>query len=45
VDAAPRDGRTAVVSKAETGEGHEEGGCERDNGVYEDVLANPRWEE
>lgn len=28
-----RDGRTAVVSNAETGEGDVDGGCERDNGV------------
>lgn len=40
---APRDGRTDVVSKAETGEGHVEGGCERDNGVYDDGLVNVRW--
>lgn len=30
---ATRDGRTVVVSKAETGEGHVDGGWERDNGV------------
>jgi hypothetical protein len=41
VDVAPRDGRTAVVSKAETGEGHVEGGCERD--VYDVALVNARW--
>ena len=41
MDVTPREGRTAVVSKAETGEGHEDGGCERDNGVY-DGLVNPR---
>ncbi len=43
MDVAPRDGRTAVVSKAETGEGQEEGGWERDNGVYDEALVNVRW--
>jgi hypothetical protein len=37
-----REGRTVVVSKAETGEGHSEEGWERDNGVKFDALGNGR---
>lgn len=42
VDVEARDGRTVVVSKAETGEGHSEGGWERDKGVKDDALGNGR---
>ncbi len=42
VDVEARDGRTVVVSKAETGEGHSEEGWERDRGVKEDELGNGR---
>ena len=42
VDVEARDGRTAVVSKAETGEGHSEEGWERDNGVKVDGWGNGR---
>jgi hypothetical protein len=42
-DVKARDGRTVVVSKAETGEGHAEGGWERERGVYEGAVANARW--
>ena len=38
-----RDGRTVAVSNAETGEGHSEGGWDRDKGVNDDALANARW--
>jgi hypothetical protein len=36
------EGRTVVVSKAETGEGQAEGGWERERGVKEDVAVNAR---
>lgn len=41
-DVEARDGRTVVVSKAETGEGHSEEGWERDKGVKDDALGNGR---
>jgi hypothetical protein len=42
MDVDARDGRTVAVSKAETGEGHSEGGWERDKGGKDDALANAR---
>ena len=42
-DVKGREGRTVVVSKAETGDGHAEGGWERERGVNEEVAANARW--
>ena len=42
VDVEARDGRTAVDSKAETGEGHSEEGWERDNGVVDNASGNGR---
>jgi hypothetical protein len=41
VDVEARDGRTVAVSNAETGEGHSEGGWDRDKG-NDDALANAR---
>ena len=40
-DVEAREGRTVAVSNAETGEGHSEGGWDRDRGVN-DALANAR---
>jgi len=42
VDVEVRDGRTAVVSKAEIGEGHSEEGWERDNGVDDNASGSGR---
>jgi hypothetical protein len=42
VEVNGREGRTVVVSKAETGEGHAEGGWDRERGVNEVVAANAR---
>jgi hypothetical protein len=42
VEVEARGGRTVVVSKAETGEGHSDDGWERDKGVNDDALGNGR---